>query len=69
MALKAYGGAVATGYLGNKPHMHRWLLHYFLHTIWFFCVQALTSIIRKSTARTMMGLEKELKDAAASLQR
>ncbi|KAL3135683.1 hypothetical protein ABBQ38_006155 [Trebouxia sp. C0009 RCD-2024] len=32
-------------------------------------IKALTSVIRKSTARTMMGLEKELKDAAASLQR
>lgn len=31
-------------------------------------IKALTSVIRKSTARTMMGLEKELKDAAASLQ-
>lgn len=32
------------------------------------CMQALTSVIRNSTAQTMMGLEKELKDAAASLQ-
>lgn len=33
-----------------------------------YCMQALTSVIRNSTAQTMMGLEKELKDAAASLQ-
>ena len=32
-------------------------------------IQALTSVIKASTAQTMMGLEKELKDAAASLQR
>ncbi|KAL0032838.1 hypothetical protein WJX77_002173 [Trebouxia sp. C0004] len=31
-------------------------------------IKALTSVIRNSTAQTMMGLEKELKDAAASLQ-
>lgn len=31
-------------------------------------IKALTSVIRKSSAQTMMGLEKELKDAAASLQ-
>lgn len=33
------------------------------------CVQALTSVIERSTATTMMGLEKELKDAASSLER
>ena len=32
-------------------------------------IQALTTVIRSSTATTMMGLEKDLKDAAASLQR
>lgn len=32
-------------------------------------IQALTSIIRRSTAQTMMGLEKDLKDAANALQR
>ncbi|KAI7843881.1 hypothetical protein COHA_002427 [Chlorella ohadii] len=32
-------------------------------------ITALTSVIKNSTAQTMMGLEKELKDAAASLQR
>lgn len=32
-------------------------------------IQALTSVIRSSEATTVMGLEKELKDAAASLQR
>lgn len=31
--------------------------------------QALTSVIERSTATTMMGLEKELKDAASSLER
>lgn len=31
--------------------------------------QALTTVIKNSTAQTMMGLERELKDAAASLQR
>lgn len=31
-------------------------------------IKALTTVIRKSTSQTMMGLEKELKDAAASLQ-
>ncbi|KAK9814315.1 hypothetical protein WJX72_003908 [[Myrmecia] bisecta] len=32
-------------------------------------IKALTSVITKSTAQTAMGLEKELKEAAASLQR
>lgn len=32
-------------------------------------IHALTTVIRKSTATTMMGLERELKDAAHSLQR
>lgn len=32
-------------------------------------IQALTTVIRNSTATTMMGLERDLKDAAASLQR
>ncbi|KAL4440747.1 hypothetical protein ABPG77_000456 [Micractinium sp. CCAP 211/92] len=32
-------------------------------------IQALTTVIKNSTAQTMMGLERELKDAAASLQR
>jgi len=32
-------------------------------------IRALTSVIRNSGAQTMMGLEKELKDAAAALQR
>jgi translation initiation factor eIF-2B subunit alpha len=32
-------------------------------------IKALTGVIKNSTAQTMMGLEKELKDAAASLQR
>eukprot|EP00891_Asterochloris_glomerata_P008838 jgi/Astpho2/8838/fgenesh1_pm.00129_%23_8_t len=32
-------------------------------------IKALTSVILKSTSSTMMGLEKELKEAAASLQR
>ena len=32
-------------------------------------IQALTTVIRLSTATTVMGLEKELKDAAAALQR
>ena len=31
--------------------------------------QALTTVIERSTATTMMGLEKELKDAASSLER
>lgn len=31
-------------------------------------IQALTTVIKNSSAQTMMGLEKELKDAAASLQ-
>lgn len=31
--------------------------------------QALTTVIESSTATTMMGLEKELKDAASSLER
>ena len=31
--------------------------------------QALTSVIERSTATTMMGLEKELKDAASSLEK
>ena len=33
------------------------------------CDQALTSVIERSTATTMMGMEKELKDAASSLER
>eukprot|EP00775_Hariotina_reticulata_P010168 gene10170-10328_t len=32
-------------------------------------IKALTGVIKNSTAQTMMGLEKELKDAAVSLQR
>jgi translation initiation factor eIF-2B subunit alpha len=32
-------------------------------------IQALTTVIRSSTATTMMGLERDLKDAAAALQR
>ena len=32
-------------------------------------IQALTTVIKNSSAQTFMGLEKELKDAAASLQR
>lgn len=32
-------------------------------------IRALTSVIKNSGAQTMMGLEKELKDAAAALQR
>jgi translation initiation factor eIF-2B subunit alpha len=32
-------------------------------------IKALTSVIKNSSAQTMMGLEKELKDAAAALQR
>ena len=32
-------------------------------------IKALTGVIKNSTAQTMMGLEKELKDAAAALQR
>lgn len=32
-------------------------------------IQALTTVIRNSTATTMMGLERDLKDAATSLQR
>ena len=36
---------------------------------WLCWLQALTSVILKSTSSTMMGLEKELKEAAASLQR
>jgi translation initiation factor eIF-2B subunit alpha len=32
-------------------------------------IKSLTSVIKNSTAQTMMGLEKELKDAAAALQR
>lgn len=32
-------------------------------------IRALTGVIRNSEAQTMMGLERELKDAAASLQR
>jgi hypothetical protein len=32
-------------------------------------IRALTSLIKNSGAQTMMGLEKELKDAAAALQR
>jgi translation initiation factor eIF-2B subunit alpha len=32
-------------------------------------IKALTSVIKHSSAQTMMGLEKELKDAAAALQR
>lgn len=32
-------------------------------------IQALTSVIRSSSATTVMGLEKELKDAASALQR
>lgn len=32
-------------------------------------IRALTGVIKNSTAQTMMGLEKELKDAAAALQR
>jgi hypothetical protein len=32
-------------------------------------IRALTGVIKKSGAQTMMGLEKELKDAAAALQR
>lgn len=32
-------------------------------------IKALTGVIKRSTAQTMMGLEKELKDAAAALQR
>ena len=33
------------------------------------CAQALTNVIQRSKAQTMMGLEKELKEAAASLER
>ena len=40
-----------------------------LNQAWLCCLQALTSVILKSTSSTMMGLEKELKEAAASLQR
>jgi len=32
-------------------------------------IHSLTTVIRKSTASTMMGLERDLKEAAASLQR
>jgi translation initiation factor eIF-2B subunit alpha len=32
-------------------------------------IRALTSVVKNSSAQTMMGLEKELKDAAASLER
>lgn len=32
-------------------------------------IRALTGMIKNSNAQTMMGLEKELKDAAAALQR
>jgi translation initiation factor eIF-2B subunit alpha len=38
---------------------------------WFLisCAQALTSVVERSQATTMMGLEKELKEAAHSLER
>ena len=42
------------------------------HTRWLkptLLAQALTNVIKRSKATTMMGLEKELKEAAAALER
>lgn len=52
---------------GQTPNEHRHTT--LLRPECSFAAQALTTVIERSEATTMMGLEKELKEAAASLER
>ena len=58
--MSAHFGEISSAYA-----RYSWLLL----TLRFGLSQALTSVMKKSTATTMMGLEKELRESAASLSR